>query len=680
MKTIYSCLPLVLIVVMASASGLQSQYQALAETSTAVAMADESAIDPTVDPCQDFYQYSCGNWLKKTEIPSDRPSWTRSFSTIDEEALNTLHSILENYSHGSKTPQVKYAQKLGDFYASCMDETKITSDGKKELGAQFAKIDALSDGQGLASVIAELHQKHVRALFTFSDSQDYDDATQMIGELDRGGIGLPEKEYYYSDEPKMKKIQQNYISHIGKMLGLGGLKSDDAQEIYGFEKALIAQGLTPAERRLSKNYINMKDVAWVSGNAKAFDWQTYYKQRNAKVGRINVFETSSLAQLNTLLSSTSLNTLKKYLKWRLISGFAAQLGADFEKEDFNFKSENFTGIKELPPRWKRCTKLVSEKMSEALGEAYVASKFSSKAKDMAQKVTSGNLSAMRATIHGLPWMDEATKKAALQKADHFMMKIGYPEKWRNYDSVKISRSSFLKNVIEATEFDSQRHMGFIGKPTDRTLWDMPPQMVNAYYNPQLNEIVFPAAITQPPFFSVDASDGANYGAYGLVNGHEISHGFDDQGAEYDSVGNHKNWWTESSKKAFDQKTKCLSDQYSGYTAIEDIKVNGALTLGENIADQAGSILAFKAYRASQAARDMTAAGRQNEDREFFISFGQVWCTKMAAPMARTLAKTNPHSPPQWRVNGTLSNNPAFSEVFGCKVGTPMNPVNQCRIW
>lgn len=648
--------------------------------SMATSMVDETAIDPTVDPCVDFYQYSCGNWLKRTEIPSDRPSWTRSFSTIDETALNTLHQILENYGKGKYEPKVKYSKKLGDFYASCMDESKIKKAGVKEQQDEFKQIDSVKDAKGLAALVADLHMKRVHALFSFGDTQDYDDATQMIAEIARGGIGLPEKEYYYSDDPKMKKIQENYVAHIGNMLSLAGLSKDDAKTIYEFEKSLIAQGLTPAERRLSKNYINIKDRAFVSANAPAFDWEIYYSRLHANVGRINIFETPSFLQFNKMLGTTGFETLRKYLKWRFISAYAAELGPDFENEDFHFKSENFTGIKALPPRWKRCTKLASEKLSEALGEAYVAAKFSPKARDMAQKVTAGNLGAMRETIKTLPWMDEATKKAALDKADHFMMKIGYPDQWRNYDTVKISRGSFLKNVIEATVFEDARHIAFIGKPTDRTLWDMPPQMVNAYYNAQLNEIVFPAAITQTPFFSVEASDGANYGAYGLVNGHEISHGFDDQGAEYDSVGNHKNWWTPQSKEAFDKKTKCLTDQYSGYTAIEDIKVNGALTLGENIADQAGSILAFKAYRASQKAKDMTAEAKLKEDREFFLSFGQVWCTKMADPMARTRAKTDPHSPPRWRVNGTLSNNPAFSDVFSCKAGTPMNPVNRCVIW
>jgi len=643
---------------------------------------DPTAIDVAASPCQDFYQFACGAWLARTPIPRDRSSWSRSFSVILERNQNLLHTILDAYAAGHVNLGEPDAHRVGDFYASCMDEEAVARAGQEALTAWLARIQAVSSLDDLATLARWMHDSGFNVFFTFGPDQDFRDATRMIGEADQGGLGLPDRDYYLKQDPSSKKLRDAYRAHVARMLVLAGeseaTAAVNAEAVMDIETRLAQASMSLVMRRDPRNVYHLLDRVGLDNVAPRFPWARYFVGDLTNVTVINVAVPDFFAGLNRVLVDVSLAKLRAYLLWHAVSDHAMALGPRFVDESFAF-SRLLTGAEVLLPRWKRCEEAADGALGEALAQPFVKQAFSADSKQRALTMVRAIEEAFARDLKDISWMDAPTRAAAQDKLHAIYDKIGYPQTWRRYDEVAIDRTSYIDNVLAATAFESARQHAKIGKAVDKKEWSMTPVTVNAYYNPQLNEMVFPAGILQAPFFALAAPAAANYGAIGMVMGHELTHGFDDTGRKFDKDGNLRDWWTAESARAYEAKTACVVRQYSSYHAYDDVPVNGSLTLGENIADLGGAALALDAFRHREGAHAGSVAGYTDEQR-FFLGLAQAWCTNRRPELDRSLALVDPHAPPRLRVNGALSDLPDFASAFACKSGLAMAPADRCTVW
>lgn len=643
---------------------------------------DSAALDRSIDPCTDFYQFACGNWLAKTPIPPDKPAWSRSFSVISDHNEAALHQILEDAAAGKTDDAV--SKKIGAYYGACMDEGAVEAARTKPLDPLFKLVKSVRDEKSLAKVVTELHRRKIWALFDVSDTQDFKDATKVIAEIDQSGLGLPDRDYYVKDDDKSKDLRKKYEEHVEKMLRLAGLAPKDAKaaviDVMRIETALAKASKTRVERRDPSTMYNRLDREGVAKKAPRFTWDDYFKGIGFPgLKEINVTAPLFLEAVNGLMGEEKPAAWQHYLSWVVVRSTGPLLPKAFVDQSFSFEAA-LTGQKEQRPRWKRCVAATDAALGDLLAQPYVKTNFTPESKEATQRYVKEIVKAFAGVVAKLDWMDAATKAKAHEKLESMAYLIGYPKKWETYD-FDVKTKALLENALAARGWDLKRHLNKVGKPVDREAWQMSAPTVNAYYEAQLNQMVFPAGILQPPFFSAKAHIPVNLGGMGMVVGHELTHGFDDQGAQFDAKGNLSNWWSEQDVARFKTKTDCVADQYGGYEALPGVKLNGKLTLGENIADGGGVKLAFYAYRAMRKdAAEVIKAGGFNEDQQFFLGVGQAWCFKQSEEMARMRVQVDPHSPSRFRVNGPLSNLPEFAEAFSCKAGTEMRRANACGVW
>ncbi|HET6439649.1 MAG TPA: M13 family metallopeptidase [Anaeromyxobacter sp.] len=654
---------------------------------------DLGILDRSVDPCQDFYKFACGGWMSQFQLPPEKAAYERSGTAIAERNLALIRRIAEADAAGNFDPQDLVPQKVGDFWVACMDEEGIEKRGLTDLKQAWARIEAVSDPGSLAAEVGDLHRMGISPAFNIGSDQDARDASQMIGIIEQGGLSLPDRDYYLSDDPAKVAIRDQFRPHVARLLELAGVPAAraaaEAEAIFGLERSLAESHWTKVEMRDPVRTYNRVDLPGLERLAPRFDWARYLKALgHPDLVAFSTTTPKALERLDELVEGVPLDTWRAYLRYKLLTAMAGAraLPRAFTEEAFAF-SRRFTGAEQLEPRWKHCVRssgAVSRGntgLGEALGEAFVRRAFGPEGKARSRELVSSIEAAMRSDLGTVSWMDEPTRRKAHEKLDAMANKIGYPDRWRDYRPLRVDRSSFFRTLLSMDAFDVKRDLDKVGKPVDRGWWWMPPAIVNAYYNPSLNEMVFPAGILQPPYFGVSASDAANYGAMGMVMGHELTHGFDDEGRQYDAQGNLRDWWTPAVSQDFDHRAACVADQFDGYVEDGDIHLNGKLTLGENIADLGGIKLSLAAYRASREGKPPEpAVGGFSPDQVFFISFAQSWCEVVRPELARTWAATDPHSPNHFRVNGPLSNLPSFREAFSCKVGSPMARAERCQLW
>ncbi|MFZ0317522.1 MAG: M13 family metallopeptidase [Candidatus Sulfotelmatobacter sp.] len=642
---------------------------------------DVTSMDTTVDPCVDFFKYSCGGWIRRNPIPPDQSSWD-TYSKMQDENRERLRGILESAA-APDAHRSSSVQKIGDYYASCTDEKSIEAKGADPLKPQLDQIARLDSKADIADLAATLVDDNI--LFGFGSTQDYRDASQVIAEADQGGLGLPDRDYYLKDDAKSVDLRKAYVAHVQKMFELLGHQpsaaTSEAQTVMRIETALAKGSMTRVERRDPKNLDHKTTTADLEKLSPDFHWQVYFtKVGLPSLASLNVTSPAFFKAMNEELAKESLADWKVYLRWHLVHANAAFLSSSFVNENFAFYGKTLRGQQQLQPRWKRCTENVDNDLGEALGQVYVEKYFSPEAKDQALKMVKEIDAAMAQDINSLPWMSAATKQQALVKLHGMANKIGYPDKWRDYSKLEIIRGDELGNVERSRKFEFNRELAKIGKPVDRGEWDMTPPTVNAYYNPQMNDINFPAGVLQPPAFDPTSDAAPNYGDTGGTIGHELTHGFDDEGRQFDANGNLRDWWTEEDGKEFVKRAACISDQYSTYTIIDDIKINGKLTLGEDVADLGGLILAYMAWKEDTKGQTLQPIDGLTPDQRFFVGYGQSWCGESRDETKRLRATVDPHSPEKYRTNGVVSNMPEFQEAFHCKAGSPMVNQNRCRVW
>jgi putative endopeptidase len=642
-------------------------------------------IDPSVRAQNDFFTHLNGKWIKETEIPADKSSWG-SFAKLRDDTQPILRSIIEKAAASKAAPGTD-AQRIGDFYASFMDEPKLEQLGLTPLKAELAKIAAIKDKSELPAVLAHLGQMGVGIPFDFGIHQDAKDSTKYVADIGQGGLGMPDRDYYLKPEDKkLADARAKYQVHVEKMLTLAGEKDAGAKAraIVDFETALAKVQWTNVENRDPVKAYNKVMLADMAKIAPGFNWQGWLDATGiaSKTTYVIVSQPSYLKAFTGVADQTSLDTWKAYLQLHLIEGYASYLSKAYVDERFSFYGTTLSGVTQMEPRWKRGVGAVERSLGETVGKLYVEQNFPAERKARMEALVKNLLEAYKESIDKLDWMSPATKKEAQAKLAKFTPKIGYPNKWKDYSALTVSRDDLAGNVMRSRVVESNRELNKLGKPIDRDEWGMTPQTVNAYYNPELNEIVFPASILQPPFFDANADDAVNYGGIGAVIGHEISHGFDDQGAQYDGDGNLRDWWTASDHKNFAAKTKMLVNQYNSYSPLPGYNVNGELTLGENIADNSGLAIAYKAYKISLKGKKAPVINGLTGDQRFYMGWGQVWRVKMRESQQVVQVKTDPHSPGQFRANGTLMNQPAFYSAFGVKQGDKMYlaPGDRVIIW
>ena len=647
---------------------------------------DPAILDKTCKPCEDFYNYANGEWLKKNPVPAAYPSWHRG-NELEEKNREQLHGILEGAAANSKAAPGSNEQKIGDFYASCMDEKQIDAAGAKPLDPEFGRLGALAGVADLQDEVARLQSMGVGALFEFGSTQDMKDSTRVIGGADQGGLGLPDRDYYTKTDDKSKQIREQYQDHIAKMLGLVGddtaKSAAEAKTILDLETKLAEASLTNVERRdPEKTYHKMsrQELRTLTPN---WSWDTYFQEIGyTNIDSVDVSSPKFFGTMSRILKEVPVDDWKIYLRWHLVNAAAPWLSQPFVDEDFNFKGRVLQGTKELLPRWKRCVSATDHRLGEALGQIYVGKYFPPKAKARAQEIVNQLIAALHDDLQTLPWMGPATRKQALAKLSTFVRKIGYPDKWRDYSSYRVDRISYASNQMRGAEFAFKRDLNKIGKPVDRGEWDMSPPTVNAYYNSDMNEIVFPAGILQPPFFDVDADDASNYGGMGAVIGHEMTHGFDDQGRKFDAQGNLHDWWTPEDEKNFNERAQCVKKQFESYTVQGDLHENGDLVLGESIADLGGLNIAYRALQKELAGKRPPLIGGFTPEQRFFLAYTQIWTGNDRPEYERLMLNTNPHPLARLRAIAAPSNMPAFSQAFSCKDGDAMvrTAAIRCQIW
>jgi putative endopeptidase len=646
---------------------------------------DPALMDKSADPCADFYQYSCGGWLKQNPIPPDQASYGRDTELTERNRL-ILRDILDKAAV-ENSGRSSVEQKIGDYYASCMDEKAIEDNGMEALKPELDRIAALKSKSQLPEELAHLHLLGVDVFFSYGSDQDFKDATSVIAEADQGGLGLPERDYYTRTDAKSVETRKQYTTHIANMLKLIGeaptAAPADAQKIMALETALAKASLTVTQRRDPASIYHKLLLSDLEKMDPVFAWNRYLRATDTPpVQSLNVAVPNFFKSLQTILAQQDLPTIRTYLRWHLVHELAPMLPAKFVAENFDFYGQKLQGQKELQARWKRCVRSTDRQLGEALGQKYVEREFGPENKERTLRMVKDIEAAMGRDIDQLSWMSAETKQKAKEKLDQVANKIGYPDKWRDYSTYDVIRGDALGNFVRGTEFESRRQIAKIGKPVDRGEWGMSPPTVNAYYNPQMNDINFPAGILQPPYYDPKADDAVNYGDAGGVIGHELTHGFDDEGSQFDGKGNLSNWWTAGDRKEFDSRTACVAHEYDQFIAVDDVHLNGKLTLGENVGDLGGLKLAFMAYMARAAAgqeKDESLDGFTPEQR-FFLGYGQGWCENDTPEILRLQAQTDPHSTSKYRVNGVVINLPEFQKAFSCKTGAPLAPEKRCEVW
>jgi putative endopeptidase len=646
---------------------------------------DLGAMDRAVQPCDNFYMYACGTWIKNNPIPADQARWDVYGKLTYENQLYLWGLLLDAEKGGAARSANR--QKIGDLFYACMDEAAVDKAGAKPLDTTLNQIAGLKSLSDLPVFLARQHLTLYASsmLFDFGSNQDYANASSVIGYADAGGLGLPDRDYYTKTDARSEEIRQTYIAHMTQMFRMLGDTPERADRAaraaMRIETALAEASLTRVERRDPYRLFHKMTPAELQALTPSFGWKDYFAALDAPAMKsINVAQPDFYRALEVQLKSDSLDDLKDYLRWHLVHAKARFLSPAFVQADFEFFSRYLRGVTAMQPRWKRCVQLVDHNLGEALGQVFVEKTFTPETKARALAMTKEIEAAMKNEIEGLPWMSAATKKQALTKLRGVVDKIGYPDKWRDYSSVGIRPDDFLGDIDRAAAFESHRDLRKIGKPADRTEWGLSPPTVNAYYDPQMNDINFPAGVLQPPLFDPKMDDAPNYGNTGATIGHELTHGFDDEGRQFDAKGNLRDWWTKQDAAQFQQRADCVSDEYSQFTVIDDVKINGKLTNGEDIADVGGTLLAYIAWKAVNKGRTLQPIDGLTPDQRFFVGMAQWACGSERPESKRMGAITDPHSPDEYRINGVVSNMPEFRTAFSCQLGQPMVREKACKVW
>jgi len=647
---------------------------------------DPADFDKTCKPCEDFFRFVNGGWLARNPIPPAYPAWGR-INLLADHNLDVLRQVLEDAAAKKNAAPGSVEQKIGDYYASCMDTAKIDAAGIHPLDEEFARIAKISDISSLEAEAAHLQSLGAHAMFAFGSTQDFENSSEQTGEVFQGGIGLPDRDYYVRNDDRSKQFRDAYRQHVIKIFGLMGDTAErsiaEADTVMSLETKLAASSMTRTEIRDPKAIYHRLAAEDLQKLTPHFDWTVYFKAIGFPGIRVvNAAQPDFLKELDTLLASVSLDEWKIYLRWHLVHTAAPRLSAPFVDENFAFFGRILTGAQEQLPRWKRCVQSTDHALGEALGQKYVERAFPPAAKARALAMVHGLIDALREDLKTLSWMSPATRTQAIAKLNAITLKIGYPDTWRDYSALTVDRGPYVINAFRAENFEFHRDLAKIGKPVDRGEWGMTPPTVNAYYNPLLNEIVFPAGILQPPLFDAEADDALNYGAMGSVIGHEMTHGFDDQGRQFDAMGNLRDWWTPEDAKNFQDRAACIEKQFDAFVVSGDLHENGKLVLGESIADLGGLVIAHAAFVKAQASKLTVQMDGFTAEQRFFISYARNWGQAARAQYEQLLVTVDPHPLPRFRAIAPLQNIPDFAAAFDCHAGDPMvRPEDQrCRIW
>jgi putative endopeptidase len=668
---------------------ITTNAQSNSQTDTAQALRgfDLSSLNRDAQACEDFNQFANGGWIAKNPIPAAYSRWG-NFERLSEQNQDTLHQILEELSKNKSLARGSNEQKIADFYSSCMDEAVIEKEGFNPLASELKRIDGINDLAGVENQIARLHTLRVPVVFGFGAGQDFKNSRSVIAQAVQGGLGLPDRDYYTKTDDRSKRTRDEYLKHIANMFVLLGDEPQkaqaEAQVVMTIETRLAENSLTREQRRKPETNYHKMGLKELSQLTPHFDWSRFFKEIGlGTIDTINVGQPDFFKAVDNLLTTVPVSDWKTYFRWHLLNSSAATLPTKFVQEDFNFNGKYLQGTQEILPRWKRCVASTDRALGQALGQLYIKKTFTTEARTRAQEMVKNLIAALRDDLSTLSWMSDQTRQRAIAKLEAFMRKIGYPDKWRDYEALQISRGAYYNNAVNAGAFELRRNLTKIGKPLDRTEWGMTPPTVNAYYNPSMNEIVFPAGILQPPFYDPQADDAFNYGGIGAVIGHEMTHGFDDQGAKFDAEGNLLDWWTPEDYAKFKERTDCVVKQFDDFEVEPGLHQIGARVVGESVADLGGLTVAFIAYQKSLEGkpRPPVIAGFTPEQR-FFLGWAQIWAQNIRPEAARLRVATDPHPLGRFRVNGPLSNMPQFAQAFQCKAGDLMvrPPEKRCQIW
>jgi endothelin-converting enzyme/putative endopeptidase len=646
---------------------------------------DVAAMDKSADPCVDLYQYSCGGWKKNNPIPADQAGWS-VYAKLAQDNERLLWGILADDAKMQNRNDVQ--QKIGDYFASCMDESAINRAGLTPLKPELERIAALQSKKDLTGYLAQAHLSvSSNFLFNANQTQDYGDAEKVIVGFDAGGLGLPDRDYYTRDKPKDVEARAKYVAYIEQMLTIGGESpaqaKADAQAIMKMETDLAKASLTRVEKREPHNLYHMMSLEQLQASSPAIDWSAFLADENVTAkGDVNVSEPAFYKELSTVIQNESMETLRAYFRFHLINAAAPYLSSNIAAAQFDFYSKYLRGVEQMPPRWKRCVRQVDRFMGEDLGQEFVRVTFTPDTKAKTVRMTDQIETAMAGEIKSLDWMSDQTKQLALVKLHGIRNKVGYPDRWRDYSALTITPNDYFGNVRRSIAFEERREWNKVGKPLDRNEWGMTPPTVNAYYDPQMNDINFPAGVLQPPLYDPKMDAAPNYGNTGGTIGHELTHGFDDEGRQFDAQGNLKDWWTAEDAKKFEDRINCVRDQYAQYIVVDDIHINSKLTSGEDVADLGGELLAYIAWQAETQGQNLQPMDGFTPDQRFFIGFAQWACENERPENLREHAFTDPHSPGKDRINGVVVNMPQFAKAFGCKAGQPMvkEASRVCRVW
>ena len=648
---------------------------------------DPANMDPSAKPCENFYAYADGGWLAKNPIPPDYPEWG-AFSELEQRNVESLRKILEQLAREAATAAAgSDERKLGDFYGACMDEKAIEAQGLSPLQPELDRIGRIASPADLQTEIARLQLGGANAVFAFGSEQDRKNSADVIAAAFQGGLGLPDRDYYLKPDDESKEIRAKYAAHMTRMFALSGVSKAKAaaaaKTVLALETRMAAASMDRVERRDSDKTYNRMDATALARLTPSFSWPAYFRNlgMTAAPAAVNIGQPKFFEAVSKLLGETPLEDWKTYLRWKLLLQAAPSLSSKFVDENFDFFGRTLEGTPQNLPRWKRCVAAADNAMGMALGKIWVAEYFPPESKRRADEMIRNMIAALGDDLKTLPWMGEETRKAALHKLSTFDPKIGYPSRWRDYSALAIGHAAHVTNVMTAAEFEAHRDLAKVGKPVDRTEWEITPPTVNAYYNPLRNEIVFPAGILQPPFFDGKADDAVNYGGIGAVIGHEMTHGFDDEGRKFDAEGNLTNWWTPKDLESYQARAECVERQFSGYVVEKGLNVNGKLVLGESIADLGGLKIAYNAFRKSLEGKpEPEKIAGLTADQRFFLSFGRVWATNDRPEFARLITKTNEHPLDRFRAIGAPSNMAEFARAFSCTAGDPMVRSEVCAIW